>query len=218
MALDIYRLLNNPYAKVKVAFDGGDVVDSFVSDDQGFTFGNKFDAPLESMGNDISNLFNKIKAGIGMVSSADVGQAATQMKVQSVLQTILMWTGSERMAFSLKLIFVATSPGEDVREKIKPFIDATNPTYNGLTVTAPLKYNAVGTERAQGGASVQIGSWFRSPPFFIVRSFNPVFSRTAITGLGSPLYCIADIQFEAYRMLSSAEIQDMFTFSGSMGS
>lgn len=217
MSLDLYRLINNPYAKVKVAFDGGDVVDSFISEDQGFTFGNKFDAPFESMGEGISNLVSKFKTGIGALSSADVGQAAAQMRVQSVLQTILMWTGSERMSFQLKLIFVALQPRDDVRNKIRPFIDATNPIYNGLTVTAPLKYNAVGTERAQGGASIQIGAWFRTPPFFVVRSFNPTFSRTAITGLGSPLYCIADVHFESYRMLSAPEVQDMFTFSGAGG-
>lgn len=213
MALDLYRLINNPYAKVMVDLGQGGVVTSWLSEDQSFAFGNKFDAPFESFGSSISDIANKLSGAIGAISEADVGQAAAQVRVQNVLQTILLWTGSDRMAFSLKLIFVAVNPNDDVRQMVRPFIRATNPTYSGFVVTAPNNYNATGMI-AQGAASIQIGSWFRSPPIFVVKSFNPTYSRTAITGLGSPLYCTADVQFEAYRMLSADEVENLFSISG----
>lgn len=210
--LDIDKLSANPHARVFVNFNEGGTVTAFVTEDQAFNFGNNFDAPFESLGQGLSDIASKFTTGAGALADMTPGKvssALSQYGIKSVLQTVNAYTGSERFSFTLRLVFVAIRRNDNVREKIVPFLKATNPTYQGFLVKAPLGYNANGMT-AHGTAAIEIGQWFSTPPFFVVKSFQPTFSR-AVTHAGHPLYCVANVTFESYRMLSVDEVMQFFS-------
>ncbi len=209
---DLDKIINNPNVRLTTDFGAGGIVTGFMTEDQSFAFGNNYDAPFESLGRDISGTLNKLSTAIGALAPGQI-TALPQMGVKSVLQTIYAWQSSERMRFTCHMIFVALRAGDDVRQLIAPFIRATNPTYKDFIVTAPLGYNANGMT-AMGAAQVNIGQWFSTTPVMVVKDFQLRFARGVI-GNKTPLYCIAQVTFESYRMLSAEEVLGFFKIDGS---
>ncbi|KWA73015.1 hypothetical protein WL30_11055 [Burkholderia ubonensis] len=210
---DIDKIINNPNVRLTVDFGVGGIVTGFMTEDQSFGFGNNYDAPFESLGRDISGVVSKFSTAAGALAPGENVAAIPQMRIQSVLQTIYAWQSSERMRFTVHMIFVALRAGDDVRQLIAPFIRATNPTYRDFIVTPPLGYNA-NRMTAMGAAQVNIGQWFATTPVMVVKDFQPRFARGVI-GNKTPLYCIAQVTFESYRMLSADEVLSFFRIGGS---
>ncbi|KVU74712.1 hypothetical protein WK73_15115 [Burkholderia ubonensis] len=208
LMFDIDKIINNPNTRLTVDFGAGGIVTGFMTEDQSFAFGNNYDAPFESLGRDISGVVSKFSTAVGALAPGEKVAAIPQMRIQSVLQTIYAWQSSERMRFTCHMVFVALRAGDDVRQLIAPFIRATNPTYQGFIVTPPLGYNA-NRITAMGAAQVNIGQWFATTPIMVVKDFQPRFARGVI-GNKTPLYCIAQVTFESYRMLSADEVLGFF--------
>ncbi len=215
---DFDRATRNVDNRVALDIDGGPLVYGFVTDDFAYTLGNQFEALNESIGG--ANQYAQMATLIAN-KRVNVGQFI----FRNLNQTVSQWVGSERIAFTLNLMFVATNPDADVMAPIQILQQLALPTQGqapaftgelgkkvtsyvnslgGLVLSAPNGYAGTNSD-VRGAVGISIGRWFQTPKWFVVRRLNPTFSKSHIRN-GKPLYSMCAVQFEAYRLLLASEV------------
>lgn len=216
---DFDRAQRNVHNRVVLDIDGGPLVYGFVMDDFAYTLGNQFETMYQGIGgtNDLAQMATLV---------ANKAMQAKQFILRNLNQTVSQWTGSERLAFSLNLMFVAIEPGDDVMAPVqilqqlalpaqagapaftgevgKQVTAFVNSALGGLVLNAPNGYGGTNSD-VHGAVGISIGQWWQTPKWFLVKSMNPTFSRARLRS-GKPLYSIVGITFEAYRLLLASEV------------
>ena len=204
--------------RVWLDIQGGPLVRSFLTEDVQYGLGNHWEAPFAS-------LFEAINGGaraIGQLANA-AGMNATQRIFRNLNQTVSQWTGSERFSFSLTLMFMATQPDDDVRVPVAILHRLALPSGQGrafgtkfdYVLYAPNNYRG-NTQGASGAVAVTIGTWFQTPSMFLVRTMNPLFSKTHLRS-GLPQFAVVSITLETYRLVTADEVNAFFPAMPSSG-
>lgn len=220
--LDIEILKNNPNAKVIIGLGGAgedkNWVSGFITQEHTMQGGNIFNNPFENVAQqNLSQKLNVLGATANKV--ADVANKFLGTNIQtrfgafslkSVEQTATIWVSSAKPSFSLPMVFVALQPDDDVLDVVRKLNMAVFPTIdtNGLWVNAPLGYQLVGGKATKGTVIVSIGKWFRAISL-LIRDVSYSISKETIKS-GLPLYAQVTVAFEAYRLLSSDEVNSWF--------
>lgn len=223
--IDFDLIINNPRARVCIDIARGRPVVGFLQSEITIFGRNELTTLIDtSAQQDFAR-----KANIGRaVAQSSIGQKAfgafgidsTKFQNVSLLnlnQTIGEWTASAKPVFTLNMIFVALRTGDDVRIPCAKLLRTVYPTVatlgsakgiNFSTLRAPLNYAPT---IGRGFSTIQIGQWFKAPRQVIkevtftfstqVVKLDPTGSRTA------PLFAIATLQFEPFRLLTYPEIR-----------
>lgn len=99
---------------VTIDIDNGPQVFGYVMDDFQYAIGNRFETMFETMGGSLNE-----KAAMANQIAAATGVDAKQFILRNLNQTVAQWVGSDRFSFQLTMLFLATSPKDDVRVPVQ---------------------------------------------------------------------------------------------------
>lgn len=213
--LDIDAIRANPNSQIIMA-GFGRAVTCFLQEGLGFSAGNVFGNAFESEAlNKASDIATKVTPAIGAVTEKLGLGSVKNLVPKTFANTVESWTGPTKPSFSIKTIFIAVRPGDDVTKDVKTIMAACFPTRQiGGTMGTPLNYGLkVSTAgdlnlSATGTVSMKIGTWFQAFGL-VVESAHPKFSAQVIKS-GKPLYCEMDITLKPFKAISYGEFLGYF--------
>jgi hypothetical protein len=216
IAMNVARLL--PANQLLIDLQGGPVIQAFIMEDFAYALGNTWESMWEEL---MGTAASTIQMGQQFMASLTHGEFG-QVRLQSVTQTIAQWHGSERISFTLPLVFVATDNTMDVLNPVLALNRLSLPVMSAgaggeaLLITSP-SFNGQGfsgnPSNCTGGVGFAYGQWFRTPPWFVVRKWNPTLSKAAILGSDGnqrPVMAAGVLQIEAYRTIFANEFNSWF--------
>lgn len=197
------------------------VIQGFLRGDVDLSGNNSWgDALASGLFGQLSEAALKLQQAAGFLGG-DVGERAF-FKVESLIQTQSVWTGSKRFFLTLD-IRVAEIDDDD--NTLATAVSALRTTYPRAVEGAeipllkpPANYRPpqvatasnVAASRQQaltGGINVQIGTYFRTPAVFVADDAKITLSRI-VADTGRPLYADLSIALRSYRMVTIQEIYD----------
>ena len=211
--LFIYKLMNNPNAKILVSGLSKDIVAYTTQDFQ-------FRTQASWSGRSSSSFLNKINAleRIGKEAyNRFFGSGASELvsgMILDIVGSMLDYQGTELFGFSLPMYFVATQSTDDVRTKIGYLAEGQFPTFGKgeggfKRVYAPNNYRITEKANIEGAVSIRIGRWFRTNRIFIIDSMDFSVSKETIPS-GLPLYASGSVAFKSTKILSIDQVKGMF--------
>ncbi len=216
--LDLDVLSSNKNSQVEIHLGGIITVTGFQVSDFRFGGGNQYNTSMDN--SDIVNRLSDMAAkanqsanNLGLTSNA-------QFIIKTQVQTVLQWTGSDRFAFSIELLFLSWKRNDKkVLTPIKQLLAAVNPASTGqgglsagglsfdIQTIAPLGYtttNPNGIPLALGTSACRIGQWFAADQL-VIKNVDFSVSKETFDD-GKPLYAVATVQMETFKMLSALEV------------
>jgi hypothetical protein len=145
--------------------------------------------------------------GMGKGKAVAAIQKGTQFQFKSLEQSRLSYASSERLQFSMELLFVAIKSTDDPRVQASAFLEGCYPRELAgvFGITPPWGYD---WKKPSGVMGVKIGKWFSAPNQVLTRAeFN--FSKEVVRS-GCPLYAQGSVSFEPYKQVSSDELLKFF--------
>lgn len=208
--LSIEELLANKNSIIKLTLPTNKVVTAFMVSD---TFDISASANYEAMfqRNAIQDLVASKSRAIG--EAMKYGEKLLGVRAETIEQTRLTWSGTERPTFSLELLFVTIKADDDPREKVTMLLEGCFPS-EGKTpgmLSAPWSFGLLkGTEG--GKMTVKIGNWFQAPNQVLTNASFQLSRETVETGV--PLYAQGNIQFKPFEQLLAKQVKSYFLPSG----
>lgn len=200
----IEKLSTNSYSRIVVAGPNLGSVNGFITSELSINGSNEFSTPLESQAQ--KSLSDNLQAAQAVAGRLGI-QDFTKFTLQTVEQSVAVWSNSSKPTFSVSLLFIAIKETDDVRTPVANLFKTVYPTFEGFALTSivkpPLGYLPNGMT-ASGVFTVQVGKWFRAPGQ-IMNSVDFTFSKETIKS-GAPLYATGTIQFTPFRMIEAREI------------
>lgn len=200
----------------------GPLITAFIMDDFSYSLGNKWEAIWDDLFGTTTSIIQSTQQF--MKSEFGLEWGSNQVMMKNVNQTINQWGGSERLSFVLPLVFVATKNTDDVTAPILALNRMANANFNPsdaqILMQAPRGYSG-GPVVARGCLGFKYGQWFATPRIFVVRKFTPVFSKLTIMGQDGkerPVMAAAQLDIEAYRLISGIEFNSFFINSSNIQS
>lgn len=151
--------------------------------------------------------------------------------VMGITETIARYAGSQKPTFGFNIMLVSLNPTDNIISDAMDLLkgcypksakmglleapygylsgwtggnDNTEEDQDDGTKTAPLS-------SAKGTWDIQVGRWFRCPNL-VMNSCNLNFSQQCVP-TGQPLYIEAQLVFEAWRLITAAEVNSYFNTS-----
>ena len=211
--LFIYKLMNNPNAKVFISGLSKDII-SYTTQDFQFRSSAQWSGRNPSSYLDMANTLERVgKEAYNRLFGSKLGELTSAMTLD-LAGSILNYQGTELFGFSIPMYFVATKSEDDVRKKIGYLAEGQYPTFGGnegglYRIYAPNNYKAIGLDNIQGAVSIRIGQWFRTKKIFVIDNMDFTISKETIPS-GLPLYASGSVSFRSSRVLSIQEVKGMF--------
>jgi hypothetical protein len=170
----------------------------------------------------VMKLMSGLHAQVTTVADVLMGIDRPQLKFQSILQTLLHYTGTRPFELSIPMLFIALTR-KDVEENkvlnsIRLLKRAEYPSLpelsnTNLLVEAPLGYHGGDVTQAKGASGaidVRIGRYFETRKRIMVVTNSSFALSKEKTSNGSPLFAIGTVNLVAHRILSAEEIEKYF--------
>lgn len=225
--LELETLKGNPNAQAIFALPGSRGVSGIVQSDITINGQAMFHNPFE-IGEDLSKKLTTTIAGLaGIAKRAGVySKEIPSLLFQNVNQSAVVYVGSAKPKFSVDMTFVATQPGEDVRDPVARLLKAVYPTkHKGGILKTPFNYSpfagsSKGWPTPRNTVSVQIGRWFLATKQ-VITDVSATFSKEvtqlkkltlaeAQEGKESsnypPLFVTVKVDFEPFRAITYGEV------------
>lgn len=205
--------LENPNSAVHLISTGKMHIRGFLTED--ISFGNSATYAAEAETDFLTSLNQKAGITIQTINSLILPNGMSQYQIKSAISSIQSWRSSSSLELTIPLVFIATSPKDDVRVPVIQLQRAVLPIFDGLSGTAnlieaPLGYTSGIMKSPRGVFSVNIGKWLGIPPLMLITSAVFTFSKeTIITGL--PLYAIGKVSMISFRIISAIDVERMLS-------
>lgn len=182
--------------------------------EQDFELGGEaqFDNPFEQYLDDKSQ---KLAQGTAVFNSMFKGFDVSPIQLKTRLNTISLWTGSQRPPIPIPFTVVRRRMSQPSVTSITSYLisqtfpESTEPALTGF-LTAPGGYKITDDGNAEGTWIVSVGNWFRATGL-ILRSANFTHSK-AVVGDDTPLYATGTLTFEPYRAITASEFRAWFRY------
>lgn len=206
--LDIIQAYNDPNTQIRLLL-GSDVVTGCVTNDTTIDASVSWNDPMSGIIEKAKNALSDQLGGMTKVAY-DAARAVSPIQAQPIATTIKAWVASQGPTLSLPLLFLATKPGDDVRDPINKIMKYVLPTNSMGLMIPPGGYKNVAltgggsdTGTAPDGViTIQIGRWFSAKQIMIISgSSSPTFSKEVISS-GLPLWASITPTFTPYRAIT----------------
>lgn len=201
------------------------VVEGFTVNDFDFSGANEFAMGLGSVVTE-SKTGRAVQQGAELINS--LGQTfGSGVKIDNFGLTRFSWRASNRFKCALDFLVVEMDDGDNTIDTALRLFGTVYPGRGdqdeggGLLVEAPLGFRSPSitdvrglANPSRGGLSLEIGSWFSTPPIFVVESLGVKFSRVEVD-TGRPLWMTASLQLSSFRMNPYSEVRRFFVGGGS---
>lgn len=214
---ELLKAFNEPRFRTEIVLGDGGLVKSLTTQAFNFSatagYGNLMEDP--AMQQDLE----KIKtAGSALLGGKSPKVAEYTLKNQ--LQTIAMFNGSEKPAFSVEMLFLNAgfddpSIASDPRVQVKKLLGAVYTETKGGFYKIPYGYkpsfdsNEGSASAAPGTCTLKIGTWFIAVGLLIT-GVTPNFSREVASKNGYPMYATCGVQFTTWRLPDKKEMEAWF--------
>lgn len=203
--LDIFKVQNSKYSKVKISGSGINL-EGILQNDLGVSGSNTFDNSFL-----LSGLVGEVTEGKAMLqrtaNRVSGGRAGSDRSAINQEMSKYSWTGSARPEFTVQLALVALRDleSESVVAKSMQAMRCVYPDKSMGFLTAPLGYNS-----GQGSGTVRlaIGTWFNAYGL-IVKSANVTYSKVCLKS-GRPLFALLEVNLEPYKAITFGELRSYF--------
>jgi hypothetical protein len=208
--LFIYKLMNNPNARIEIYGLSKDII-AYTTQDFQFRFGTQWSGrnPVDSI-----NSLNKVERVGTEVYNRTLGGSFGKISTGITLDiagSALNYQGTDLFGFSINVYFIAIKASDDVKTKIAYLAEGVFPIFNESysRIHPPNYYKFGDVNNIEGALSIKIGNWFLTRKIFIIDSLDFTVSKEVIQS-GLPLYASGTILFKSVRVLSINEVKEMF--------
>ncbi|QJT70938.1 hypothetical protein GR7B_00140 [Vibrio phage vB_VcorM_GR7B] len=206
-AFDLESLKEDPNKQV-ILTNGSLTVTGYLEQD--FEVGGSavYDNPFEQFLDDKSAKLQQAAAIGNQFGMTDM----SSFQLKSRLNTISLWTGSERPTFNIPFTLVrkraTDQPVTAVTSQLTSYLyPIAESGLEGL-LSAPGGYATAEGGSATGTWTLKIGRWFRATGLILL---NASFTHSkAVTTDDSPLYATGTVSMQPYRMISASEFRNYF--------
>jgi len=210
--LSVESIRNNPHIKVLIVGEKLRSEGLLLDEEISFSGSNSFNSQDESSAQaGLGSKLSKLSEGFNTIASlAGSSRQVSGFSSKTVQQTLMTWTDSSFSPLTVNMLFLADSPGVDVRKEVLNLQTAVTPTTKGgFAILAPMGYSVDRlSATAKGGVSLKIGSWLRIPKL-VITDVSPTFTSTVIS-TGVPVYVTVAVTLQPYKIFTMDEINQFY--------